>query len=140
MKKSVRGDGSAPFSRQRNATLNEPKGRSKVTIEERKTQNEITVNDYATTPQFSAEMRETTAQLNFCSRCGNARPPTHRVRSDLLTQLVCEVCAAEVPLDNRGVGALTLEQLPSIRKSSAGLAWGTISNDSEYDIVVRRDT
>ncbi len=58
---------------------------------------------------------ETTSQrvspLNPCSRCGNVRPLTHRVRSDLVDQTVCEACAAEVPLLITGVGELTVERI-----------------------------
>ncbi len=95
-----------------------------VTIEENKEQVDRAIeNGNAAAPPLPAGGRETTIQrillLNRCSRCDNVRPLTHRVRSDLLDQTVCEACAAEVPLVSKGVGALTVERIIPIEKSSA---------------------
>jgi len=95
-----------------------------VTIQEIKRQpDRAAENSDAPAPQLPADMRETPPQrlhpLNPCPRCGNVRPLTHRVRSDLFDLTVCEACAAEVPLVSKGVGALTVERIIPIGKSSA---------------------
>lgn len=83
-----------------------------MTIENAERQlDRATKNGDAAAPQLTAATRETTSALNPCSRCGNVRPLTHRVRSDLVEQTVCEACAAEVPLATTGVGELTVERI-----------------------------
>lgn len=77
-----------------------------------------TENSEAAAPHLPADVRETTNQrlhpLKSCPRCGRVRPLTHRVRSDLLDQTVCEACAADVPLVSKGAGALTVERITPI--------------------------
>ncbi len=92
-----------------------------VTVEKTKRElDRMTVNDPIAV-QVAPDTLETTSQqlppLNRCSRCGNLRPLTHRVRSDLVEQTVCEACAAEVPLVSRGIGALTTERIVPTQKS-----------------------
>jgi hypothetical protein len=98
-----------------------------VTIQEIKRQpDRAAENTDAAVPHLPTDMREAPTErlcpLNPCPRCGNVRPLTHRVRSDLLDQTVCEACAAEVPLVSKGVGALTVERIIPIGKSSAAPA------------------
>ncbi len=85
-----------------------------VTIDRIKGQDRATVKGDAASPQLPADTCETTIQPNLCSRCGNVRPLTHRVHSDLVDQTVCGPCAAEVPLASRGLGALTVERIIAI--------------------------
>ena len=98
-----------------------------VTIQEFKRQPDRAVeNCDAAVPHLPVDTRETSTEglrlVSPCSRCGNVRPLTHRVRSDVIDQIVCEVCAAEVPLVRKGIGALTVERIIPIEKSSAARA------------------
>ncbi len=90
-----------------------------VTIEGPNGQEPTIADSDTTQVQLPPETSEPVLQRNPCSRCGYIRPLTHRVHSDLIDQIVCEACAAEVPLASTGLGALTVERIIAIEISSS---------------------
>ncbi len=92
-----------------------------MTIQENKKQlARPSENGEAAGLPFGADSRNAATQWLPCSRCGSVRPLTHRVRSDLIEQTVCEVCAADVPFVASGIGALTVERIPPAGESFTG--------------------